>query len=575
MVIPLVTLRRVCICATMVALLSNTAYASFPYFFTVSETIVFAGDHQQGSLVFAVGSWGSGSEFVPDSLQHSFTVRTLQADPGISLVGASSGTFSGFDSLIFEFDAPTGQLISWPVITLLFQIDSFKADTITYDYEDYQYYPLVIDTPWNPQVEIGATSLFSYSLSSLNALPVELISCEIIGDDSVQIDSSTTLPDTVIDGYYGANVVLRIHAPSQPGTISATLVARVRAGNIIETNNYPIALQAVQFPYNCINGHFDPGPILYPWQRSGQVSMLYHNVQAVPVVIDSASIQTSAPGVFQFDTAQFPITVSSLDSGIFTVQYSLPSDSFPPIVSGILTLYLSGSDTDQIPCPNNSFYVEAPFVDTFLNSGNVLLYPSDSSVITIQGVPQGQAYTVAHLFNNGSSAIKLSNLRISGNDSAYFQIIHSEFPSDSTLSVGASFPVWIEMFAENQEDWTLLPMSNLLVQLSDSSFLEPIRLNGFEFIYYAKVSENPSTAKVSLFPNPVDNDFQVIISPVLSANLTISDALGRLVLGPEQVYDNISFPVKSFLNGIYFVTVHGNDENDNPFILTRRMIVSH
>ena len=559
----------------MVALLSSTAFASFPYFFTVNEAIVFAGDHQQGSLVFAVGSWGAGSEFVPDSLQHSFMVQTLQADPGISLIGPSSGTFSGFDSLIFDLSAPTGQLISWPGITLLFQVDSFKVDTVHYYYEDYQYYPLVIDTPWNPQVEIGATSLFSNGFRSLNALPVELISCSVIGDDSIEVDASTQFPDTILDGSAGAPAIFRIHAPSHPGTINATVFATVKAGNLIETNSYPVVIQAVQFSYNCLYGWFGQPVTMYPWQLSGQVSMLYHNAQGVAVTISSATVQTSTPGVFRFDTTQFPITVPPLDSGIFTLFYSLPSDTFSANPTGIVQFNMSGDDTDMIPCPDNSFYVEAPYVDTFSNSGNVLLYPLDSSVITIQGVPQGPAYTLAYLSNNGSDPIKLSNLRISGNDSATFQIIHSEFPSDSNLSVGASFPVWIEMSPENQEDWTLLPTSNLLVQLSDSSFLEPIRLRGFEFIYYDKVSENPSTVKLSIFPNPADDDFQVNISSVSSANLTISDALGRAVIGQEQIFDNISFPVKNLLNGIYFVTIQGSDENGNPFILTRRLIVSH
>ena len=302
--------------------------------------------------------------------------------------------------------------------------------------------------------------------------------------------------------------------------------------------------------------------------------MVFHNPQPIPVRIDSVSISSSDPEVFSFDKSQFPLTVLPGESSNFTVSYTLPSDSFSYSPSGMLTLYLSGSDSDGIACPNPSFYLQAHYYRDFSDSGNVLLFPLDSSIVNISSDIDSYAPTnfLIHLLNNSDTAIRLLDLQVKGGDSDDFRVLHWD-TKDSVIPSGKSVPVYMK-FQRITGVWQ--PRSQIFVQLADSSYLDPVRLNGFFF--FRGVKATTYNTSISINPNPATSSFSLDLVNFWSSNVHLTDPLGRQI--GETFYLNgpivaQKFDVTGFSAGIYFLTIEGIDDSGVSFNTTRKIVVTH
>lgn len=91
------------------------------------------------------------------------------------------------------------------------------------------------------------------------------------------------------------------------------------------------------------------------------------------------------------------------------------------------------------------------------------------------------------------------------------------------------------------------------------------------------VIENQQVASVSVFPNPVNSELQVVLNALNNGTATIRmmDATGRIVLNEVHSIatgvQNIALNATAFQAGLYFLQVEMNNEN----VLATRIVVQH
>lgn len=102
--------------------------------------------------------------------------------------------------------------------------------------------------------------------------------------------------------------------------------------------------------------------------------------------------------------------------------------------------------------------------------------------------------------------------------------------------------------------------------MSGGSALDSIDINITKSLGVNEITK----ANLSLAPNPANESVSVTIDGVDNANVKIVDVLGNIVYS-KSVNATTKINVAEFRNGIYFVTIEG----DNKKTTTKKLIVKH
>lgn len=84
------------------------------------------------------------------------------------------------------------------------------------------------------------------------------------------------------------------------------------------------------------------------------------------------------------------------------------------------------------------------------------------------------------------------------------------------------------------------------------------------------VNENKITTSLSIAPNPANEFVSVTIDGAQTSNVKIVDVLGNIVYA-KQVNSSTKIDVADLRNGVYFVTIEG----DNKKTITKKLVVKH
>jgi hypothetical protein len=102
--------------------------------------------------------------------------------------------------------------------------------------------------------------------------------------------------------------------------------------------------------------------------------------------------------------------------------------------------------------------------------------------------------------------------------------------------------------------------------------LEAIRTEGV-----AGVSETPapSSAMLSVVPNPASGPVTITMNGVQKATIAIYDILGnRILSNPPLNNDAYEWDHSGNTNGVYFVRVSGIDANGTPFVMSKQIVLN-
>jgi len=532
------------------------------------------------SIAIAVGQW-NGNVFIPDLKSHTYSY--LRTDPWyggdttvFTLLSPHNGSFTGFDTLTFNYHASTSSDVYG-----VFEFDEQHIDSAFFSGDDIASFTRLSVGPLDTTFKIGANVLVPINISSSNYLPVTIQSITFSGDSDIHfIDSSVHTPWSIFDttAYPPLySFVLRITPTTNAPYTTRCQITVVTAwgDNWLDTEvyNYTFHFDAPE-PGECLQAPYDiEFDGVMPFGYSSTQTIPVYNPQPVSITISSVTLDTFEVHYWKpylmFDSTQFPIVVRPHDSGFVLATLTVPADSFDKL-HGFTSVYfnLNSNDSDGVSCPYSDLEV---YVQTLRfwrrDTISIPLFSPDITAITFPngeagGAPQGM---FVRFVNNSANPVRPISHVISPDSTDYAALLW-QYSSDTALQPNEGFVTCLAWLQSDRDFGNYLS-----IQMEDGDTSRDIPID-HPFESVTPLSADKRLTR--LHPNPASNYTILELEGHPSVSLHILDVLGREVFKNDvSNSSDVLIQTSNLLPGIYFVTVQGIDERGNSFISSQPLSI--
>lgn len=136
---------------------------------------------------------------------------------------------------------------------------------------------------------------------------------------------------------------------------------------------------------------------------------------------------------------------------------------------------------------------------------------------------------------------------------------------------------WLALGNFFDDDNTNIQMMNDLDQCFGIYYIENVCVatspEACEYLLHSDSTSNVSEVSISgiqVFPNPVQDEMQIVYSDGIIANVRVYDPVGKLILLRSNLSQNISITTTQWSKGLYIVLIEDENGNQKPFKIIKQ-----